>query len=168
MNAKDIMTREVTSVTPGMKLRDLICLLAEKKLHGAPVIDKRGCLVGIITENDVIFEDRDVQVSHASYFLHSMIKMIVPVDKEQERFLTGGAPTKEQLDTAMEATVKEKMTSDVVTVAPETSMEEISGIMHSKSIHLLPVEEDGELVGIVGKADILKGLALGRRSKKGK
>lgn len=159
MKAKDIMTREVITVPPEMSLRELTDLFVKKKLYGAPVLNKRDQLVGIITENDIIFEDRDVQVSPASYLLNCLIRLIVPVEKEKERFLTGGAPSKEEFEKAMGALVKEKMTKDVVTISPEASIEEICGIMHSKSIHLLPVEEEGGLVGIVGKADILEGLA---------
>ncbi len=159
MKAKDVMIRNVITVKQDITMRDLTCFLAEKKLHGVPVLNSGGRMVGIITENDIIFEDRDVQISFVSYLLHSVMKLMFPVDQERERFLTGGAPTKENFEKTMDTVIREKMSKDLVIVSPETSIEEMSEIMSTKKIHLLPVEEDGELVGIVGKGDILKGIA---------
>ncbi len=52
----------------------------------------------------------------------------------------------------------EAMTSDPVTVGPETGMDEIASIMVNKSIYTIPVLEGGKLVGVVGKEDILRTL----------
>jgi CBS domain-containing protein len=55
-------------------------------------------------------------------------------------------------------TVKEAMTLEPVTVSPETDIEDVAKLMVDKKYHTLPVVEDGKVVGIVGKEDVLKTL----------
>ena len=55
-------------------------------------------------------------------------------------------------------TVADAMTPDPVTVGPETSIEELGSIMVDKNFHTVPVVDEGELVGIVGKEDVLRTL----------
>ena len=58
-------------------------------------------------------------------------------------------------------TVAEAMTTDPVTVEPETPLEEIATRMVKHNIHTLPVLKDGVLVGVIGKEDILRTLVPG-------
>jgi len=54
VRARDIMTKRVVTVGPGMKVRELAKLLAQKKISGAPVVDEKDSLVGIATEADIL------------------------------------------------------------------------------------------------------------------
>jgi CBS domain-containing protein len=66
-------------------------------------------------------------------------------------------------------TVTDAMTSDPVTVGPDTQLETIAGLMVDSSFHTLPVVEDGRLVGIIGKQDVLRTLLQGvPQSKQGR
>ena len=60
--------------------------------------------------------------------------------------------------------VADAMTPDPMTITPETTVEEVATIMVNKKYHTLPVVEDGVLVGIVGKDDILKTLLPDEKS----
>jgi CBS domain-containing protein len=55
-------------------------------------------------------------------------------------------------------TVAQAMTADPVTISPDTSLEEIASLMVDRKLHTLPVVENGKLVGVVGKEDILRTL----------
>ena len=60
---------------------------------------------------------------------------------------------------------RDALTQDPITVHPDTSIEEIASLMVDKRFHTIPVVDKGELVGIIGKVDILKTLMPGTESK---
>jgi CBS domain-containing protein len=62
-------------------------------------------------------------------------------------------------------TVADAMTSNPVTVRPETGIEELAGLMVDKNFHTLPVVDEGQLVGVVGKEDILRTLMSGSEER---
>lgn len=54
--------------------------------------------------------------------------------------------------------VKDIMTRELITVSPDTSIEEVAALMVDKNFHTIPVMDEGKLVGILGKEDILRTL----------
>ena len=54
LQARDIMTKEVITVSPQTKVLDLARLLADNKINGAPVVDDEGRLVGVVTQSNLI------------------------------------------------------------------------------------------------------------------
>jgi CBS-domain-containing membrane protein len=60
-------------------------------------------------------------------------------------------------------TVAEAMTPDPITVGPDTSIETIAGLMVDSNLHTLPVVEEDNLVGVIGKEDVLRTLIKGGR-----
>lgn len=52
--ARDIMTTEVVAVAPDMRLNDVVKLMLRRRISGLPVVDENGCLLGIITEHDLV------------------------------------------------------------------------------------------------------------------
>ena len=54
MNAKDIMTRDIVTVSPTMKVKDLAMMLIKNQISGAPVADKKGKIIGVVSEADII------------------------------------------------------------------------------------------------------------------
>ena len=63
MTAKDIMTREVVTVTPETPVEELAKILAERRISGAPVVDQAGNVVGIATEADIIAKGKEGKVA---------------------------------------------------------------------------------------------------------
>ena len=75
MLARDIMTRDVITVMPSMTIKQLANALIKNQVSGAPVIDKRGKIVGIVSEADIIAKKgKDVK--------SIMSKKIVSIDEE--------------------------------------------------------------------------------------
>lgn len=147
LTAKDIMTRDVVTVTPDTSIEELASLLVKNEISGAPVLDEGGALVGIVTENDLISRNKRLHIPTVVSFLDAAIYL-----ESSKRF--------EQEVKRMAATrVGDICSRTVVSIAPETTVVDIATIMDEKKVHLLPVVENKKLVGIVGKRDVLKAVA---------
>ncbi len=143
--AQDIMTQNVVSVTQETSVRDLARALLNNNISGVPVLDKNGKLCGIATESDLIFQNKRLHVPPFITILDSFLFLDNPEKMEQELKKIAGA------------TVLDIYTEEVVSIEPGTPLDEIATIMIEKKMHTLPVlSENGEMVGIVGKKDIIR------------
>ena len=117
MNAKDIMTRDIITVTPNMSVKKLAMLLIKSQISGAPVSGKNGKIIGVVSEADIVAKKgRDVRAI---------------------------------------------MSKKVISIAEETSVEQIARLMTTHGIKRLPVMRGDDVVGIVSRADIVNAVALG-------
>jgi CBS domain-containing protein len=146
LKAKDIMTRDVITVTTETEVTEIARLLLEKHFNGVPVINRGGALVGIICQSDLIAEQKKLPIPSVFTILDSFIPIYPPGRTEKEV----------QKIAAIKAS--QAMTPGPVTVGPDTGIDEIASIMVNKGFHTIPVMEGGKLVGIVGKEDILRTL----------
>jgi CBS-domain-containing membrane protein len=146
LKVKDIMTKEVISVSPDTEIVHAAKILLEKRINGMPVIDAFGRLVGIICQSDLVAQQKGIPIPSVFTLLESFIPLtsMKRIDKEMEKIAA--------------LTVKEAMTLEPVTVSPETEIEEVAKLMVDKKFHTLPVVDGGKVVGIVGKEDVLKTL----------
>ncbi|MFZ5760232.1 MAG: CBS domain-containing protein [Thermodesulfobacteriota bacterium] len=147
LTAKDIMTTSVITVNPDLAVEELAALLWEKRISGAPVVDAEGALVGVVTESDLIDQTKKIHIPTMISFLDSVI------------MLESAAKVEKQIGKMTGTTVDDICSKKVVSVKEETPLEEIATIMAEKGLHTIPVVRDGELVGVVGKKDIIKTLA---------
>ena len=146
LKARDIMTKDPVVVSPQTKINEAAAILLENRFNGLPVVDEIGKLVGIISQDDLIFQQKKIPVPSFFTVLDGTISLFS--EKKIQREVEKIAAT----------TVEEAMTPDPITVTPETSVEDIATLMVRKNIHTLPVVDGTRLVGIVGKEDILKTL----------
>jgi CBS domain-containing protein len=147
ITAKDIMTEKVITVRPETPLDEFARILIEYRISGAPVVDKDGNLVGIVTENDLINQNKRLHIPTVIRLFDAFIMLESP------------RKIKDEIKRITAATVWDICTKEVVTVSEDTSLQEIATIMSEKNIHLLPVMRDKSIVGIIGKADIIKAMA---------
>ena len=149
IKAKDIMTKEIITVSPETEITQAANLLLEKRINGVPVVNAAGKLVGILCQSDLIAQQKSIPIPSLFTLLDGYISLKTSkrMDKEVEKI----AATK----------VAEAMTADPVTVDPETDIEKVAVLMVEKNYHTLPVIEAGELVGILGKEDVLRTLITG-------
>jgi CBS-domain-containing membrane protein len=147
LKAKNIMTRKVLSVTPGTTVKELAQFLLKYRISGAPVVDVEGRLQGIVTEDDLIFRDSNVHLPTVITIFDSIIYLESPRKFEHE------------LQKIVGQKVDDIMTRDVMTISPEATMQEMATIMRDRKRHLLPVLDEGQLVGIVGKSDLVQAIA---------
>jgi CBS domain-containing protein len=146
LKVKDIMTKEVITVSPETEIAQAAELLLTNRINGVPVINESGELVGILCQSDLIAQQKNIPIPSLFTLLDGYISLTLSkrLDKEVEKI----AATK----------AADAMTPDPVTVSPDTGIEDVAALMVEKNYHTLPVVDAGKLVGIVGKEDILKTL----------
>ena len=141
MKVADVMTRNVVAASPETPLRDVASLLVDKGISGLPVVDAAGAVVGVVSEADFVIKERGTEGIH-----HRLLARVF------------GTAHQTRLERAkIEATTAgEAMTSPAITVAASDSLRWAAEQMASRRINRLPVVEDGILVGIVTRADVVR------------
>lgn len=152
--AKDIMQTQVVTVSPDAPLHSTQRLFYEEGIHGAPVVDEQGRVVGMITSTDILRAATEAEESapaEPSYFRgdpdYPSGLLALDPDDFQERL--------------RDATVSDFMTEGVVHVAPSTPISELARTIRENKIHRLLVVENGTLRGIVSTFDLVTLLEKG-------
>jgi CBS domain-containing protein len=145
MRAIDVMTPNVITVDPDTLVQDLAKLLSERNISGAPVVDKTGGIVGIVSEGDLLHRselgtERHTQKRRAWWLEHFASELARDYVKSHGR------------------TVKDIMTRDVATVGEDTELAEIATLLETKRIKRVPVLRNGKIVGIVSRANLMRAL----------
>ena len=146
ITAKDIMTREVITISPDTEIAQVAKLLLTKRINGVPVVKDAGKLVGILCQSDLIIQQKNIPIPS----LFTLLDGFIP--------LTSSKKLDKEVEKIMATKAEDAMTANPVTVNPDTAIEEIAALMVEKSYHTLPVVDAGKLVGIVGKEDVLRTL----------
>jgi CBS domain-containing protein len=149
LTAKDIMTKDVVTVKPETSLEELAALLMKNQISGAPVVDASGSLVGIVTENDLINQNKRLHIPTVVSFLGAAI------------YLESSKKFADDVKRVTATKVDEVCARNVITVEEDASLTDIATIMAEKKVHLLPVLRSGTVVGIVGKRDVVRAVAQG-------
>ena len=149
LTAKDIMTRQVITVSPEMSVKELADLFLTRKIGGAPVVDAEQKLLGVVTENDLIDQGKNVHIPTVISILDSFLFLESPHKMDQEIKKMAGS------------TVRDICASELVTVTEETPLNDIATIMSEKKIHTLPVLSEGVMVGVIGKTDLIRAISQG-------
>lgn len=145
MQASDIMSTPVISVAPDTPVTDVAALLFEKRISGVPVVDK-GRLVGLVSEGDLLHRHEigtDRPKRSGSWWLRLFSAEQTPA----EYVKTHGR------------LARDVMTREVETITPDTPVVEIATLLESRGIKRVPVIREGQLVGIVSRANLVQALA---------
>lgn len=143
----DLMTREPLTARPEMSLKEVIKILADRRISGLPVVDEHDLLIGIISETDLMWRETGVTPPAYIMVLDSVIYLENPSRYEQE------------LHKALGQTVGEVMSRDPVSIAPEKSVQEAAKLLHDRHIHRLPVlDTAGKVIGILTRGDIVRAM----------
>jgi len=146
ITAGEIMTTELITVPPDMDIAEAAKILLDNRFNGLPVVDDSGRLVGILCQSDLIAQQKKLPIPTLFTFLEGIIQ------------LTARKQIEKQVRKIAALTVSEAMTSEPVTVRPDTGLETIAALMVDSNLHTLPVVEGFRLVGIIGKEDVLRTL----------
>lgn len=144
LTAKDIMIKNVTTVGAATTIEELAWILMEHKISGVPVVDDNENLIGIVTENDLISQNKRLHIPTVMRLFDSFITLESPgkIEKDIKRM------------TAI--TVNDIYTKEAITVTEGTPVQDLATIMSEKKIHLIPVVEGKKILGIIGKIDLIK------------
>jgi CBS domain-containing protein len=140
------MTSEVITISPEADITEAVKILLDKGINGLPVVDGEGRLVGILCQSDLVRMQKSLPIPS----LFTLLDGFVP--------LSSSALLEAEVKRIAASKVSDAMSTKVVTVAPDKTIDEIAALMVDKKFHTLPVVQGGKLLGIVGKKDVLKTL----------
>ena len=130
---KDVMTAEVVAVRRDTTFKELAATLRQHRVSAFPVVDDVGRVIGLVSEADMLAKEALTEPGVVAGLLRHQ-------DVRQAEAVTAGA----------------LMTHQVVTVSPDDSIEQAARMMHFMRVKRLPVvNSDGQLVGIISRADVL-------------
>ena len=145
--AKDIMTTNVITVKKGTLIKELSRLFIEHNVNGVPVVNDAGKVIGVVTQTDLVEQNKNLHIPTVIALFDAVLFL------ESEK--TFEAEAKRLAGTKVEDIFNPK----AVTVSPDTELSEIASIMSEKKVHTLPVVDGEALVGIIGKLDVIRGMA---------
>jgi CBS domain-containing protein len=143
MKVSDVMTKHVISISPETSVFVAIRLMLKHHISGLPVIDNHAKLVGILSEGDFLRRGEIETERKRSVWLDALLG---PADGALTYVHSHGLA------------VKEVMTPDPVTVTEDTALDEVVRLMENRSVKRLPVLRDGNVVGIVTRANLMRAL----------
>lgn len=140
---KEIMATELITVSTSDSVEQCAKLLQENNISGLPVLDDTGKVAGIVTEGDLIRRASRIKAPGYLEILGGLIYL--------------GSPKKfvEELQRAMSLEAGQLMSTDVISVKPDDTIEQAATLMVDNSINRLPVIDGEKLVGIVSRRDIM-------------
>jgi len=125
--ARDVMVRDLITVAPEMPILDIHRLFVEEEIHGAPVVGEDGIVYGVISTMDLLRVVRDE------------LDTARPDDRVES------------------LTAEQAMTTQLVTVRPDTPLEDVARTMLEHRIHrVLVTGEDRQLEGVISAFDMLR------------
>lgn len=150
------MTKNVISVRPDDTIEQAAGLMYLNHLSGLPVLDSEDRLVGILTEADLVKKEKAVDLPLVFTLLGNLMYLDNPLN---------GDEIEKQLKEITAVKVSELMSRAVVSVSPDTALEEVASLSLSKKANPIPVVETGKVVGIISRADFVKLIAGGEELK---
>jgi CBS domain-containing protein len=144
MKAHDVMTWGTITVEPEASVTRAVRLMLQNKISGLPVVDSDGQLIGMVTEGDFLRRGE------------------LGTERRRPRwleFLLGPGRLAAEYVQSSGQKVSEIMTPEPKTITPETPLDEVVRLMERHRIKRLPVVQDGKVVGIVSRANLLHALA---------
>ena len=144
MKAADVMVKSVITVSPDAVVSEVVDRLVENRISALPVIDTGGKVVGIVSEGDLVRRVEAGTELRRSHWLEWM----VPNQTLAAEFVKSHSRR-----------VSDIMTRRVISVTPDTPLDEVATILESNGIKRVPVIDNGKLVGIVSRSNLVQALA---------
>jgi CBS domain-containing protein len=146
LKVKDVMTKEVVTVTRETTVAELAKIFAGRHISSLPVVDDAGKLIGIVTETDLVEQDKSLHIPTVISIFDWVI--CLESDKKFEKELRKMTGQK----------VADIYSADVITVSPEETVASVADIMSSRKVNALPVVEGENVVGIVARIDLIRAM----------
>lgn len=146
LTAQDIMTREVCTVREETDLKELAALFVEHNYKTLPVVDAAGKLVGVVSQTDLIEQDKPLHIPTVISLFDWVLYLESPkVFSDEVRKVSARK-------------VGEICAREVITCTPGSTVEEVADLMVEHKVHLLPVLDGERLVGVVARFDLIRSL----------
>lgn len=145
MRAGDLMTPDVVTAGPEAAVDEIARLMLAHHISAVPVVDAAGRLLGIVSEGDLVRRVETATAGRRAWWLELLAD---PATLARDYVKTHSRRA------------ADLMTPDVVTVGVDTPLEEVARLLERRRIKRVPVVRDGRVVGIVSRADLVRGLAV--------
>jgi len=143
--ARDIMTRDVITVGPDDDVEKAARLLLEHHISGLPVVDEAGKLVGIVSEADLVLQEKGVRGPRYTVFMGGVLYLENP-----RRF-------EEEFKRAVARRIGDLMSKKVYTAAPDDPVAKVAAIMADRRVNRVPVvDAEQKVVGIISRQDVIR------------
>jgi CBS domain-containing protein len=157
MKIQEAMQKDVIRFQPEDRIVEVAQSLRENKISGAPVVNKEGHVVGIISEGDIM-RLLEVHSPRINLILPAPLDLIeLPVRMKYEL-----DEIAEDMNKAASILIGEIMTKEVITIGPDEDISDAAQLMDTHDIKRLPVVDDtGKMIGIVTRGDIIGAVVRG-------
>ncbi|MGA3005796.1 MAG: CBS domain-containing protein [Acetobacteraceae bacterium] len=148
MHAADVMATNVITVTPDTSVKDLAAVLSRHGISGVPVVDAANALVGIVSEGDLLHRAETGTERRT--------------ERRRVRWLDSFAADRDLARDYVKShanTVGDVMTRDVITVSETAALDDVANLLEINRIKRVPVVRDGNVVGIISRANLVRALA---------
>jgi CBS domain-containing protein len=145
---RDVMSTDLITLRPDQSFEEAADTLADHEIGAAPVVDGSGKLVGLLRDEDLIVSEANLHAPTWFNFLGAEF----PLPRQNKRF-------EEELQRMVAANVEQLMHKDFITCAPDDMLADVASRMHDEDVTHVPVVQDGKLVGIVARGDIVRRVA---------
>ena len=145
--ASDIMTQDVVTVNKNQLIGDLSKIFIENHFNGVPVLDNTGKVVGVVTQGDLIEQNKNLHIPTIIALFDAVL------------FLESEKKFEDDLKKITGSKIEDIYHKNLITVSPDTDLNEIITLMAEKDIHTLPVLDGDKLIGIIGKRNIIREMA---------
>ncbi len=141
MKVRDVMTRTVVSVPSNAPLKEVAQLIVDNRISGLPVVDQDGAVLGVVSEADFLMKEQGPEaIRHRSF----------------ARFRGESQESRDQLAKLEAVSAGGAMTAPAITIESNCRISEAAALMIARRVNRLPVVEQGRLVGIVTRADLVR------------
>lgn len=144
LNASDIMVKEVISIDSESLISEAVVKIIEHDISGIPVTDKKGNLIGIISESDILKHGNLIMVPDYLGLLDSML-----YSRNPQKYKT-------EIKKTLKDKVKTAMSTRVFTAKKDTPVGEIALSMSNRDINRVIIVEDKKVVGVISRRDITR------------
>ena len=151
---RDYMKRDVVTFSPEESIFDVAETFAKLNISGAPIVEN-GKVIGIISETDIVkFMKSDIAPSSGILVEHPEFSLTLTfLDLVRK-----GISISKELKKVSKIKVRDVMSKSVISISPDANIFDAAELMEKKKVHRLVVMEEGKLIGIISKADLLKAL----------
>jgi CBS-domain-containing membrane protein len=153
MKAQDIMTRDVTTVSPNTSVRDIAAVMVEKHISGVPVLTDNGQIIGMVSQSDLLHRaELGTERTYKWWF----------------RTFADSNALAQDYAKAHGRKAHDIMSRYVVSVRDDAELRDVADILDNYRIKRVPVVQEGRLVGIITRGDLVRALSQVQISKAAK
>ncbi|MFA6296739.1 MAG: CBS domain-containing protein [Patescibacteria group bacterium] len=139
MQVQEVMTKKIVKIKKGTTLREAAKILIKNDITGAPVVNEKNKVIGLISEKNVF---RALYPNYEEFYID--LDIIAKPNTLNDR-----------LKNIVDLKVENFMVRDVISALPSDSLVKVGGIMMARGVHrVLVVDEKDTLLGVVSRRDI--------------